>query len=335
MTDRSRTPSGVRGARGFTLIELMTVMVMISVLMGFGIGFLQRGESDFDRAKAVLRDQVRLAATTARARGVPTEVLVQKQPGDEGILQVRTRALRPVALWHMEVGERWFDERLRPVLQGDPVPGRFGSALRTDPASKLPLLRVETSGDVFDLAHGFALRLELKLARRGQGVVARLGRGFALSLDANAVPSVQLTLRGAQTGGQTVEAAGHLPLAIERWVTLQFVHDGDEIVLLADGVEQARARARGELLQQKQDVFEVSPGDAPLDALIDEVQLLAYEIGPLLPLPPGIELRGLKERIEFNRAGDTVGLVQFTLVLDEDRVLGKVQPGGILTWMQQ
>ena len=68
-------------ASGFTILELMVVMGVLSVLFGLSFGFLQGAANDLELAEAVLRDQLRIAALTSRSRHLPTEVWVES--GDD------------------------------------------------------------------------------------------------------------------------------------------------------------------------------------------------------------------------------------------------------------
>ena len=66
---------------GFTLLELLVVIGVLSVLTGLSLGYL--GRTDPERiANAVLAGELRAAQLTARAEGVPTEVLLR--PGVDG-----------------------------------------------------------------------------------------------------------------------------------------------------------------------------------------------------------------------------------------------------------
>ncbi|MFY9340926.1 MAG: prepilin-type N-terminal cleavage/methylation domain-containing protein, partial [Planctomycetota bacterium] len=61
---------------GFTLLELLVVIGVLSVLMGLSVGYL--GKTDVSAiANSVLAGELRAAQMTARVEGAPTEVLVR------------------------------------------------------------------------------------------------------------------------------------------------------------------------------------------------------------------------------------------------------------------
>lgn len=328
----ARGASTVTRASGFTLLEMMAVMTILSIMIGLSVGFLQRGSSDFEVARSLLRDQVRLAHTTAKARALPTEVLVapaaQNKPA-----RVQARVLLPVGTWHLEPGEKWFDQSLVPQLTGKPDPGgRFGGAWRPDPDSQMPMLRVATGNKAtFDLREGFALRLELKLEERKPASIAKLGRAITLTLDPDSVPEVRITLADAgPRPGPVVVARARQPLQLAAWTTLEAVHDGRELYLFVDGREEARVPAKGGVYQERQDFFEVSLGNGQVHGLVDEIQILAYQPADPHDLPGDATIAGNERRIAFDRRGEIVEPVDFELVVGDRREKLRIVAGGIL-----
>ena len=82
-----------QSSAGFTLLELLAVSGVVSVLLGFGLGYL--GKTDpMMVANSILAGERRAAQMTARAEGVPTEVLVR--PGTE-VAAAAARARRSSA----------------------------------------------------------------------------------------------------------------------------------------------------------------------------------------------------------------------------------------------
>lgn len=322
----NRTPHA-----GFTLLELLTVIALITVLMGFGIGFMQRGSNDLSVALAVVRDQMRLAANTAKSEGQPTEVYIGTD-GEGGPVRMHVRVLTPIGFWHFEPGERWINSALRPQLTGGEDPrGRFGFARRPDPGSRSSMLTVAADQDLFYIDQGFALRVELKLDDRREMEIARLGRAFELRLDDDLVPSGRITLTDSgQRPGAVVNVEGRLPLRLGEWVTLELVHDGRRLALVVDGQEQARASAAGQPFQQPTDVFEVSLGSAPVRGLVDELQLLAYERSEEQALPDEVQLIGLQGPVRFGRRGELLAPAWFALVRGDETEGRFVAPGGVL-----
>jgi prepilin-type N-terminal cleavage/methylation domain-containing protein len=315
---------------GFTLLELLVVMTLIGVLMGMGIGFLQRRGTDMDVALSVVRDQLRIAALTARTRHLPTEV-VSEGAGPERPATMRARVLAPVGQWHMEERERWQGGAPSDVA-GTVEPGRFGMARRPSLEQREPLLAVRPEGrSYFDLAAGFALRIDLRLEQRAAMTVARLGTGLVVRLDPELVPAVKFVgMEGGGRPGGSIDLRGKEPLRRGQWLTLEVVHDGRRLALSVDGRERDAAAASLPLYQTKDDVFEVSPSDEPVDGLVDEVQLLAYEFSAERDLPVGVDLVASPPLIEFGRLGELVRPARFVLTVGDDQREFRVGPGGVI-----
>ncbi|MEM7198974.1 MAG: prepilin-type N-terminal cleavage/methylation domain-containing protein [Planctomycetota bacterium] len=317
---------------GFTLLELLIVMGLISVLMGVGVGFVQRGQTDIDVALLTARDQIRTASTTAKDRGLPTEVEIE--PAQDGApARIVVRGLRTVGHWHLESDERWIDSRLRPALNGTVEPGRFGEARRPDLDAPGAMLALAANGDVFDLEVGVAFRVDLRLDTFEPAIVARLGRAFELGYDADLVPYASVTLKGVgDQPGSVIKVNGTDPLPTVAWVTVELVHDGHWLALVVDGREQAGVAAAGAPFQRQGDQLEVSLGNSPVHGLVDEIRLLAYDRGARLALPDGVEWLGLQGPIRFGRRGELVAPkpARFTLQLDEEKVVREIGPGGVL-----
>ena len=321
-------------AAGFTLLELMTVMALIAVLAGLGIGLLGAGANDMEIGWAVVQDELRLCYETARGSGRPTEVRFQ-QP-TQGPMEVQSRVLAAVGHWHLEPNEDYF-AGLRPELNGTPVEnGRYGWGMRADLEQGSTLFAMDTRGRArFDLANGFALRLEVKPQERARATVARLGQGFRIELDDRLVPTATLTL--ADPGprpGRKVTVTGTQPLHLLQWTQLELIHDGNRLLLVVAGLEVARQSARGQCYQRNGDLLEISPGEAPFHGLVDEIRLLAYELGEPQRLPPNMTLRGFQGPIGFDRRGQlrapaTIGTV-IELVLDREAEQRSLAPGGVL-----
>jgi hypothetical protein len=311
---------------------MLTVLTILAVIMGFSIGFLKRGQSEFDLMRAALRDQVRLAHTTAKSRGLPTEVTVEPARQNEAAF-VQARVLAPVGHWHFEPGERVLDSALQPRFSGKQEPaGRFGQAMRPDPDSQLSLLLVNAGGNAaWDLRSGFALRLDLKLDSRSPCTVAKLGRALTLTLDSAAVPEAKITL--ADPGpkpGVVITATARQGLRLAEWTTVEVVHDGKELMLLVDGRREASVRARGGVYQDNRDVFEVSAANAKIPGAVDEVQMLAYQPADRVDFPPDATIGGLQKTIAFDRRGELVEPIELELVLVDRREKVRIGEGGIL-----
>ncbi len=324
-----RADSTRRTTGGFTLLELMIVMTLLGVLGGFGLGFLQDRGSDVELALSMVRDHVRVAALTARTRRLPTSVELTKGDGIEAPT-VRARVLVPVGIWSLEERQRG-DSRLTATIGGTIVPGRFGMARRpTDREPLLTLPTAESRDTLFDLSEGFAIQLDVKLDTREEMVLARLGTNVSLTLDRDLYPEAKVTFRDGDRAGGSVTMTSTIPLRLHQWTTVTLAHDGKDVSILVDERVGASRAMGGALYQSESDTFEISPGDASVLGLVDEVRVLAYEFTQLDTFPVGVELRCREERIEFGRDGRILSPVEFTLVFGDERQEHRIDPGGVV-----
>ena len=119
-----RTPSRrteACAAGGFTLLELLVVMGLLSVLTGMAVGVLGRRDPHMIAASTI-GGACRAAQVTARSQGVPTEVWLR--PGvDNQPASVQTLLLRPVAVFGFEPGQSSYDEALEREVEAQRISG--------------------------------------------------------------------------------------------------------------------------------------------------------------------------------------------------------------------
>jgi prepilin-type N-terminal cleavage/methylation domain-containing protein len=309
----ARRPSAGPSA-GFTLLELLIVSGVLAVLFGLGVGYLGK-TNPHAVADAILQGETRSAQLTARSEGLPTEVIVR--PGQEGMpATVQSRLLQPVATFHFEPREGFLDDSLRPLLAGDDVPnGRFGHARRNRPGERSPVLRLPMPPARFDLREGFAMRIELWLEERGQATVLRIGQALELGLDARSRPHARLRMRG---DNPVASVESEIALPLRRWCTLDVAADGRSLWLTLDGRELDRRAADGQPLQDRDDAFEVSPGDLPVPGIVDEVRLFAYTFGPAQDLPTELQPARMY-RLGFDGDGTPLTAPKVEFLLPEER----------------
>ena len=302
---------------GFTLLELLAVIGVISVLLGIGIGYIGKTDPDLIFG-SILAGERRAAQMTARAEGVPTEVIVRPGLEAEPAI-VQAHLLQPAIVFHFEPQTPVLDERMRPELGGeDVVAGRFGHARRSMPGDKTSLVHWAVAEEVVDARDGFVMRVDLYLERRGSCVVIDMPPLLEVRLDQNLRPDVRMSMTalGGEKVRKNMKSEQSLPL--ERWVTLEVGADGSSLWLAVDGREFARTDAVGSPEQSPEMVLDVSPKESPIPGLVDEFRIMVFEYAAAQQLP--IELQPTRVfRFTYDKRGEPVDAPTITWVdLDSD-----------------
>lgn len=295
----------MRQGDGFTLLELLVVIGVLAVLMGLSIGFL--GKADPRQiGDAVVGGELRAAQLSARAEGVPTEVLVR--PGVEGApASVQARLLRPVVAFRFEPDEAYEDDSLRPALGGEiATDGRFGHARRLAPDGKGALLRWRPTAAALDLRDGFVVRFDLLLESSGPATLMRLPPALELTLDGDSRLRARLRVLGlGGVDNRVVPIASAQPAPRGRWCTVDLGCDTRRAWLAVDGREVGEALADGTPAQEADMTFEVGPADAAFLGVVDEVRWFVYQFASPQLLPVECEV-GKPLRFAFDARGEAV-----------------------------
>jgi prepilin-type N-terminal cleavage/methylation domain-containing protein len=280
----------LRGSRrGFTLLELLTVLALLSMLMGIGVGAFRKLNPGRAMAVAQVKDALRSARLFAIEQSVTSRVDLDATDN-----VIAASGIVAVGDWHFETedGKGWptpavFDGGARIIADGaigncvefpgdDPGTARLGR------------------GPAFDFDAGLRLEAFVRLGEDSAGKILSKGNAFALSIghDRTLAGVVMLSARivGENPEALIVESTDRLPVG--RWVRLGMTYDGRTLTLWRDGVEVASKddqEKRGLVPDTAAEILVGSAKPAFVGA-VDEVKLGSFVTQRAPPLPQGVRL---------------------------------------------
>jgi prepilin-type N-terminal cleavage/methylation domain-containing protein len=282
--------------QGFTLLEILLVILLISVLLGYGVGFLRRGGNELDQTLVRLQAYARGARMQARFHRSSSRVSLTQVQGEEGspLTQVLSlHALQPVGEWNFDSGN--LGSLGQQGGAGRVVPdGRIGRGLRIeDGAAGHGLYISPRDASEFDLRNGFLLRLDVKLDSYAECQLAVLERVFSLGIDADGKPNASLVLGDLRGGaGRTIRFKCFERVPTQKWLRFVFSFDGETGRLVVDDLQLSERKVGGRMFHDPKAGFLISDGALPVPGTLDEVRLFAFEVLDSWDVPQSVRIEG-------------------------------------------
>lgn len=321
--------------RGLTLLELLLVMIVISLLLGGGIGVITN--IDFSRratAGSVL-NLIRSARNSAVTRSAPCRVRIDPKAGT-----VSAEAMRVIGTWHFEdntpANQGLAEEGglgIHGSLLGAKVSddGFLGTALRFEGGTRGQFASFPVEDDPgFRIRQGFSMSFAIKPEEKTSGRVLDLGGSVQVELDRDGgmkvilTPEVEGSAGTPNRGGRVTLESGDRKIRPGRWTRVQVDYDRANFALLFDGV-------RVGLLEESAPVWRIEKpmvlGDRTrgFAGLLDSLVVSGVVAEETLQLPEGTAFAAdTPKEIRFDAGGHLdVRMhekpVQFDLVYDDGR----------------
>jgi prepilin-type N-terminal cleavage/methylation domain-containing protein len=248
MADRSR--------RGMTLLELLTVLVIFSLLLGITAAFMQGANRDLGVAAAANHavGVLRTAHQQSRSSSAPSWVVLDTKQNRIYMLLKET-----VGEWHLEdmttTGAFGKDGK---VSGGQNVPGRVGKGIQLSGSASI------SCGEVPFYAPDQGVAIEfwfLRRSGRGRGILCSLGEAIEVSSE----PDGHLE---ARVGSLRV-SSGQIRLPNDAWCYLQLIFSGRELKLILNRREVQSVTGKFEWVRGAS--FGV--GGSGFTGIVDEIKL--------------------------------------------------------------
>lgn len=272
---------------GFTLLEILVVLVILSMLLGLGVGAFSKVGAGPNLAVDRIREVIRSTRAHARRESAPSAVLIDAERN-----RIAGMGWKQVGCWHFEdVNEGRYstgfpeDVFLGPArLDPNGVIGRC-IALAVAPGQR-PEVFIPSAPSL-DSVDGISVELYLFLERAGAGIVLSKGTAYHLEIDEEGRLKAGLTLHrdaGGPKGTKTVLGSTGYSVPVGRWVKVGFQFNGYAFYLMAEGFMQnseifperrRMARHAGSIVQ----IGIPGPIGGGLQVRIDELKMAAAVLG--------------------------------------------------------
>lgn len=313
--------------RGYTLLELLVVLMLISVLSGIGLGFLMQQGSNIDRSVAQFRDLARAARAQARLTRAPARLEIVPPPSKdvEEERRLLVYAQSPIGEWNFDRGRAKGTGGLGgEAVAGRIAPGgRFGNGLWTDGGGDAHGFRFDVRTlSSFAIEDGFVARCDVNIRDSGACIVLRMGESFELGIDAQQRLRGSVTLmRDDGSSGRRVRLKGLRRLEERRWYRVELEAAAGEVAMMIDGVREAGEAIDARIWRDPQAWLVFSDAASALDGAIDTVQLYAMTMQAEQSLDPMLIVRG-PAQLAFDASGEISRRVHpelplYTFELDE------------------
>lgn len=282
--------------RGFTIIELMIVMMLMGLMLGMGAGvYLGLGDSlRYRTAIGSVKTAIRKTRNFAVSGGGPAVVRFDLKNG-----VVRGSGNLPVGLWHFEdeVGAFGRDARF---VGGEIGPqGRFGRGVHFTTGGWAELGKSAE----FDDREGMLVELWVKPLEVGNSVLVRKGSAYELATDDQGRLTGTIEVDGTEV---SLEAKNDDPIPKGRWTRVGLLYDRYRFQLLRDGRAVASVEESRPLMTDRGAPLTIGASGRPFQGSIDEVRVFRIVPGEPVELPQGMSFDGEGSPRIVYRAGGSL-----------------------------
>lgn len=280
---------GQGGQSGITILELLTVLVIFSILLGLTAAFMQGANRDLGVAAAANHavGVLRLAHQQSRSTSAPSWVVLDTKQARIFLLQKET-----VGEWHLEdLGTTGAFGKDGKVSGGTLVPGRVGKGIQLSGSGSISFGEVPSYTPDQGLAIEFWF---LRRASRGRSVLCSIGTDVEVSAESDG--------RIEGRVGSLRASSGQIRLPNDAWCHLQLIYSGRELRLILNRREVQLTTGKSDWFRPGT-AFQV--GGSGFTGIVDEVRL-----GLIIPrdeylLPPECSF-AFKEGYKPPESGEVV-----------------------------
>ena len=247
MTDSIEAVATARRRAGFTLIELILVMLILSIVVGGGLGVFASLDTGKREAAGLVRNVLRTAQNTSIASQAPARVRI-----DPALGEIVPEVLEVVGTWHFERRPGSGNDGAGVMGGGNGMDGGadegllyedgyIGSCLSfTDALGRTASVPVHHD-PAFNFRRGFSLECAVRYEGSGGGRLLTIGSTLTLEVGRSLELRGRFTAAKDQEGryerGSTVTVQSE-PGALqpERWARVRLRYDRETFSLEVDGL---------------------------------------------------------------------------------------------------
>ncbi len=291
-----------------TLIELLMVMGLMALMLGFGVGAIANIDLGSHGAGSMVRSVLRATSNWSRARQAPAQVRFDLSTGE-----MHAEGLMVVGTWHFETrppkGAFGLDgELLDAVLVDDGFVGKALGLMGT-PSNASYVIPV-SDDPAFSLADGFQVQVFLRPEDLGAGSLIRLGETVKIDATRHGALKVSIATERFDSEKQRFVSAGTASaatepgaLVMEEWNRVLISYDRRFLTIFVEGVPVARVEESGRLEPTKARLV-IGGGHRPWPGSMDSLVVSAVGAQEQLTLPEGVRFfEGTPKQVVFAADG--------------------------------
>lgn len=282
-----------RGRRGMTLIELMLVMGLLALLLGFGVGAISSIDVGSYGSGSLVRSVLRSAGNWSRARQAPARVRIDPKTG-----RMAAEGLDVIGTWHFES----LPPRAAFGLDGQMIGGQLvddgyvGKALGFYGAEDNARYEAPVHTDpAFGLAQGFQVQVALRPEGTRRGNLIALGG--SLKVEATNRLGLKVTLATQRFDDETgeVRTAGKASvdtptgvLQVDAWNRVLIRYDRARLEVWVEGILVAAVEEEGDV-EKVAGPMVLGGGQRPWQGSMDNLVISGVGAQEEIQLPVGVD----------------------------------------------
>jgi hypothetical protein len=291
-----------------TLIELLMVMGLMALMLGFGVGAIASIDIGNYGAGSLVRSTLRSTGNWSRGRQAPAQVRIDAAEGT-----LAAEGLMVVGTWHFESSPPrgafgLNGELLDAVLVKD---GFVGKALGLAGTPSNASYSIPVSMDpAFALSAGFQVQVTLRPELTGSGTILAIGDMLKIEATRNLGLKVTLSVERFDEESQDFVAAGRAfvstepgALTLDEWNRVLVSYDREHLSIFVEGIPVARLEETGQLEKSLASLV-LGGGYQPWPGSLDNLVVSAVGAQELVVLPEGVSFaKTTPKRIVFAADG--------------------------------